>query len=58
MDNTDLNLWYRIGFTHSKLYQTDQAISAFLEVTKISKTIYYYHANNIVIYMVYFKYKL
>jgi len=33
MDNTDLNLWYRIGLTHSKLYQTDQAISAFLEVT-------------------------
>ncbi|CAH1731820.1 unnamed protein product [Aphis gossypii] len=34
MDNTDLNLWYRIGFTHSKLYQTDQAISAFLEGIK------------------------
>lgn len=33
MDDTDLNLWYRIGLTHSKLYQTDQAISAFLEVT-------------------------
>lgn len=32
MDNTDLNLWYRIGFAHTKLYQTDQAISAFLEV--------------------------
>lgn len=33
MDSTDLNLWYRLGLTHSKLYQTDQAISAFLEVT-------------------------
>jgi hypothetical protein len=35
MDNTDLNLWYRIGLSHSKLYQTDQAISAFLEVNKL-----------------------
>lgn len=34
MDNTDLNLWYRLGLTHSKLYQTDQAISAFLEGIK------------------------
>lgn len=42
MDNTDLNLWYRIGLTHNKLYQTDQAISAFLEVTiKIINTLYY-----------------
>lgn len=37
MDNTDLNLWYRIGLAHSKLYQTDQAISAFLEVKKLNK---------------------
>ncbi|VVC42534.1 Hypothetical protein CINCED_3A009963 [Cinara cedri] len=34
MDSTDLNLWYRLGLTHTKLYQTDQAISAFLEGIK------------------------
>lgn len=32
MDNTDINLWYRIGLSHSKLYQIDKAVSAFLEV--------------------------
>jgi len=35
MDSTDLNLWYRIGVTHSKLYQIDSAISSFLQAILI-----------------------
>lgn len=48
IDDTDLNLWYKIGLTGMKLVDLNVAISAF----QVVKTLVYYCRLNVCIYFV------